>query len=64
MPSQTLTEEQCVRLREFAAEHGRRWRSVLRELWMSGCDVAEPRGHLLRQVRNTVGPSGLDKIRL
>ena len=60
----TPTPEQLERLRTFAAANGRTWRSMLRTLWMTGADAAERDGHLLRQVRNSVGPSGLDRIDL
>lgn len=42
----------------YAAENGRTWRANLRALWTSGRDVAE-----LRQARNILGPTGLDKCR-
>jgi hypothetical protein len=59
-----MTDEQRDQLKQFAAQHGRNWKSKLRELWMRGADANEPSGHLLRQVRNQVGPSGLDKVDL
>lgn len=59
-----ITDEQRDRLRQFKDEHGRNWKDKLRLLWMKGTDTAESGGHLLRQVRNTVGPSGLEKVRL
>lgn len=46
------------RLRQFAAENGRTWRAKLRRLWNTGKDEG-----LLRQARNIVGPSKLDKLR-
>ncbi len=57
-----LNQEQLNRLRAFAKQHGRTWKSKLRTLWMRGADANEPDGHLLRQVRNRVGPSGLEKV--
>lgn len=47
-----LTQEQLDRLRAFKKEHGRCWKGH------------EPEGHLLRQIRNRIGPSGLDKVKL
>lgn len=52
-----VTDEIRRRLRDFAKEHGRTWKSKLRWLWTSGKDEG-----LLRQARNIIGPSGLDKI--
>lgn len=59
-----LTQEQLDRLRAFKKEHGRCWKGQLRALWMTGMDASEPEGHLLRQIRNRIGPSGLDKVKL
>lgn len=41
----------------FAKEHGRNWRTNLRNLWMLGGDTGG-----LRQARNFFGPKGLDNI--
>lgn len=57
-----VTPEQLARLESFAREHGPRWRDVLRELWWTGRDDRQPDGHLLRQVRNRVGPRLLDRV--
>ena len=59
-----MTNEQRDRLQQFRDEHGRNWKDKLRMLWMRGADTREPDGHLLRQIRNTVGPSGLEKVKL
>jgi len=54
-----LTREAIMeRLRQFAQENGRTWRAKLRHLWNIGQDEG-----LLRQARNTIGPSGLDKVK-
>lgn len=58
-----LTDAQRQRLITFAEQHGKCWRSKLKRLWWSGADDREPDGHLLRQVRNTIGPSRLDDVR-
>lgn len=59
-----MTEEQRTRLKQFAAAHGPNWRDKLREMWMTGQDSGQPEGHLLRQVRNQVGPSKLDQLEI
>jgi hypothetical protein len=48
-------------LRQFRDDNGRRWKSKLRELWMQGADADD---FLLRQARNMIGPTRLDKIEL
>jgi hypothetical protein len=58
-----LTQEQLDRLNAFKEQHGRNWKDKLRTLWMQGKDANEPQGHLLRQIRNRIGPSGLDKLK-
>jgi len=59
-----LTTEQLECLQAFKTKHGRQWKAKLRELWMRGTDANEPQGHLLRQVRNRVSPSGLDRVQV
>jgi hypothetical protein len=59
----SLTAEQQSALVAFATRHGRNWKSALRRLWDTGRDDREPDGPLLRQVRNTLGPSGLVRYR-
>jgi hypothetical protein len=58
-PECGATDEIRTALRDFAKEHGRTWKSKLRELWMQGKDDSSP---LLRQARNVIGPRQLDKI--
>lgn len=41
----------------FANDNGRTWKSKLRALWISGRDEGG-----LRNARNMIGPSGLDKV--
>ncbi|QIN68067.1 hypothetical protein SBC1_81140 (plasmid) [Caballeronia sp. SBC1] len=60
----TLTQEQQSALVAFATSHGRNWKSALRRLWDTGRDEREPNGPLLRQVRNTLGPSCLVRYRV
>lgn len=59
MTTTTIDPEILDRLKAFAAEHGRTWKAQLRRLWNTGRDSG-----LLRQARNQIGPSGLDRIRL
>ena len=58
------TPEQLAALEAFAARHGRTWKDKLATMWWTGRDTNEPDGHLLRQVRNRLGPSWLVKFRL
>jgi len=62
MPRDTpppLTPDQLRALQDFARRHGPRWKAHLRELWMraTACPT-------LHQLRNTHGPSWLDRFRL
>ena len=43
---------------QFAADHGRTWKSQLSTAWANNVDL----GPCLRRVRNTIGPSQLRKI--
>ncbi len=52
-----MTTEQQSELQAYANTHGRTWKAQLKEEWMQGKDT-------LRWARNTIGPSGLDKIRI
>ena len=51
-------------LRRFRDSHGRTWKSKLRELWPVAALDRHPDAAALRRIRNAVGPSGLDRIRL
>lgn len=51
--------EVTERLRQFKEENGKQWKAKLRRLWTSGQDEG-----LLRQARNYIGPSRIDKITL
>ena len=58
--------EQLAAVEAFAAKYGKLrggWQEHLLTCWMSGADAREPSGHLLRQVRNSFGPSWLAKYR-
>ena len=54
-----LTQEQQDVIAEFANTHGRKWKSVLSKMWMNGSDANQPNGHVLRSIRNTLGPRWL-----
>lgn len=54
-----VPSEVIQRLREFKQANGIRWKAKLRALWTSGQDEG-----LLRQARNMIGPSRIDKIAL
>ncbi len=56
-----IPPEVLNRLRGFAEVNGRYWKAKLRRMWAEGRDAHFP---LLRQARNLIGPSGLDKIKI
>lgn len=58
------TAEQERRLRAFAENGGQGWKDTLSNLWLTGRDAALPDGHLLRQIRNNLGPSWLANLKL
>jgi hypothetical protein len=53
-----LEQAELNALKDFAVEHGRRWKSILRDRWEHANCSAE-----LQRVRNKIGPSGLAAIR-
>lgn len=59
MSKPTPNAEQLQALREYAAKHGRNWKSALLDDWM----YARQPGPL-QQVRNNFGPTWLTKFRL
>ena len=59
-----LAPEHAAALLEFAREHGRYWKAVLNECWMSGIYPPGVDGGPLQQVRNQYGPSWLVRFRL
>lgn len=62
MPKLHLTAEQYDALVAYAAKYGDNWKEKLSNAWLNGADANEPNGHLLRQVRNRLGPSWLAKF--
>ncbi|WP_313606820.1 hypothetical protein [Rhizobium sp.] len=57
-----MTDDQEVALREYAVRHGRRWKSILSDVWMGGPPHDD--GGILRGLRNTHGPTWLQSYRL
>lgn len=55
-PFDQLDAAQREALRHFSQANGRTWRQALLWLWDTGADAGQP---LLRQIRNSIGPSGL-----
>ena len=55
-----LSETERKALAKFAKQHGRRWKSALRTVWMNGCSSP-----VLQHLRNDpdFGPYGLTKVR-
>lgn len=61
-PVPELDVEQVAALRDYAIRHGRRWKSTLNNVWMGGAPHDD--GGILRRLRNTHGPSWLQRYRL
>jgi hypothetical protein len=62
----TPTAEQLEALGAFAFKYRHKiggWKDHLVTCWMNGADANEPNGHLLRQVRNRLGPQWLKTFR-
>jgi hypothetical protein len=59
-----LTPEQREALLAYAKRNGRHWKVELALAWASGRDEREPEASLLRQIRNSHGPSWLHAITL
>lgn len=67
-----LTSEEIAALREFAGEYGRRWKGVLSDLYWYNARLFYRRGNyndstpgsLLHGLRNSHGPSWLDRFKL
>lgn len=57
-----LNTEQRARIEEFKTYHGKKWKDVLAEMWWSGKDAQQADDHLLRQVRNQLGPQWLSSL--
>ncbi len=59
---EAATPEELDALQRYAAKHGRRWKSVLRDAWMGNAPWDD--GGILRTIRNVRGPTWLDKFKL
>lgn len=64
-----LTPTELEAVKAFAADHGRRWKSVLRDIywynariWRAGPD--DSYGYTLHSIRNNLGPDWLAGFRL
>lgn len=57
-----LRNDQEGALLAYAAKHGRRWKSILNNVWMGGPPHDD--GGILRGLRNTHGPTWLQSYRL
>lgn len=57
-----LSTDQEAALLAYAARHGRRWKSILNNVWMGGPPHDD--GGILRGIRNTHGPTWLQPYRL
>lgn len=55
-----LTLEQNLRLEEFKVQHGPTWRNQLQNLWLTGDDIRQPQGALLREIKNLVYQGKVD----
>jgi hypothetical protein len=72
MTYRTLTAEEIAALQSFAAEYGRKWKSVLSDTYWYNARVFYARGNytdsipgsLLHGLRNTHGPSWLAGFKL
>jgi len=61
-PLPPLTEEEVNALQDYAARHGRSWKRILNNVWMGEAPYDDR--PILRRLRNTHGPSWLDRYRL
>lgn len=57
-----LTDEEVQVLQDYAAKHGRYWKTVLNRVWMGEAPYDD--GGTLRRLRNSHGPTWLDRYRL
>lgn len=57
-----LTDEQREALLKFKKDHGHTWKYKLNSAWQTGTDANMTGGHLLRQIRNQLGPQWLERL--
>jgi hypothetical protein len=69
----TLDADEIAALQAFAKEKGRRWKSVLNEVYWynariweewTGMKCSKDKGYLLHGLRNSHGPTWLDGFKL
>lgn len=58
------SDEQLQALKDWAKEHGKKWKSALRDAWMSGDYKGFDNSPALQRIRNSGGPSWLVKFKL
>lgn len=56
-PVPAWTDDELRTLIRFRARVGRRWKTMLADLYLAGRDDGEPEGPGLRRIRNRQGPS-------
>lgn len=63
-PLEQLTVEERDILESFACSWGRHgsWKNKLATMWLNGQDASQPGGHLLRRIRNRLGPCWLVEV--
>ena len=61
-PQPPHTDRQVNALRDYAVRHGRSWKRILNDAWMG--EAPHDDGPILRRLRNTHGPTWLDRYRL
>lgn len=57
------TDDELGTLIRFRRRVGRRWKSKLLDLYLSGKDDDEPEGPALRRIRNRQGPSRVHALK-
>ncbi|TKT57446.1 hypothetical protein YA62_020895 [Agrobacterium sp. LC34] len=57
-----LDPQEEAALQDYAARHGRSWKRILNRAWMGEAPCDD--GQVLRKLRNTHGPTWLDRYRL
>lgn len=64
MKGDRMTQTQTDAIQQWARLHGRRWKSALRNAWMTGNYEGFEASNELQQLRNSLGPAWLIKFRL
>ena len=59
-----MTNEQIEAIQQWAKRHGRKWKSALRDAWMSGDYDTFEQSAELQRIRNEYGPTWLVAFRL